>query len=399
LREEDPAHLDELWRRADDVRRRHVGDEVHLRGLIEISNVCVRECLYCGLRASNRGLARYRMTADEILAAARQAAAFRYGTVVLQSGEDYGIEAEWLAGIIHGIKATAPLAVTLSLGERDVPADALYGVHTERAIENFPLAGRPVHPALVHAFGAVKLACARTNHELGRWDDAKFRALEAACMEMMEGMLDRHIVVDALRGGAGTSTNMNVNEVLANRALQILGRPLGDYATLDPVDDVNLHQSTNDTYPTALRVAAIGLLRNLEREVVALLEEFQRREKEMAGIVKVGRTQFQDAVLTTLGRVKIPRWLTQYVGGKLEFTSVQGHDFPDDVTPYKLIVHCGACMWNRREMLSRLIRCRKAGVPITNYGLTIAYSLGIFERALGPFPAALEAYREWRKAR
>jgi hypothetical protein len=190
---------------------------------------------------------------------------------------------------------------------------------------------------------------------------------------------------------------MNVNEVLANRALQILGRPLGDYAALDPVDDVNLHQSTNDTYPTALRVAAIGLLRNLEREVVALLEEFQRREKEMAGIVKVGRTQFQDAVLTTLGRVNIPRWLTQYVGGKLEYTSVQGHDFPDDVTPYKLIVHCGACMWNRREMLSRLIRCRKAGVPITNYGLTIAYSLGIFERALGPFPAALEAYHAMRR--
>jgi len=121
-------------------------------------------------------------------------------------------------------------------------------------------------------------------------------------MEMMEGMLDRHVVVDALQGGAGTSTNMNVNEVLANRALQILGRPLGDYATLDPVDDLNLHQSTNDTYPTALRVAAIGLLRRLEREVIALLEEFQKREKEMAGIVKVGRTQLQDAVLTTLGR-------------------------------------------------------------------------------------------------
>ncbi|MCX5670149.1 MAG: [FeFe] hydrogenase H-cluster maturation GTPase HydF [Planctomycetota bacterium] len=100
-----------------------------------------------------------------------------------------------------------------------------------------------------------------------------------------------------------------------------------------------------------------------------------------------------------IGRVKIPRWLTQYVGGKLEFTSVQGHDFPDDLALYKLIVHCGGCMWNRREMLSRMIRCRKAGVPITNYGLAIAYSLGIFERALGPFPAALEAYREGRKAR
>ncbi len=98
-----------------------------------------------------------------------------------------------------------------------------------------------------------------------------------------------------------------------------------------------------------------------------------------------------------IGTVKIPRWLTQYVGGKLEFDSVQGHDFPDDVTPYRLIVHCGACMWNRREMLSRLLRCRQQGVPMTNYGVTIAYSLGIFERALGPFPAALEEYRRFRR--
>jgi [FeFe] hydrogenase H-cluster maturation GTPase HydF len=98
-----------------------------------------------------------------------------------------------------------------------------------------------------------------------------------------------------------------------------------------------------------------------------------------------------------IGRVKIPRWLTQYVGGKLEFSHVQGHDFPDDVTPYDLIVHCGACMWNRREMLSRMVRCRKAGVPITNYGVAIACSLGIFERALEPFPSALEAYHEWRR--
>ncbi len=94
-----------------------------------------------------------------------------------------------------------------------------------------------------------------------------------------------------------------------------------------------------------------------------------------------------------IGRVKIPRWLTQYVGGKLEVTHVQGHDFPDDVTPYRLIVHCGGSMWNRREMISRLLRCRQQGTPITNYGVAIAYSLGIFERALAPVPAALEAYR------
>ena len=94
-----------------------------------------------------------------------------------------------------------------------------------------------------------------------------------------------------------------------------------------------------------------------------------------------------------IGRVKIPRWLTEYVGGRLEFTNVQGHDFPEDLPEYKLVIHCGACMWNRREMLSRIMLCRDAGVPITNYGLVIAYSLGIFERAIAPFPAAWEAYR------
>ena len=97
-----------------------------------------------------------------------------------------------------------------------------------------------------------------------------------------------------------------------------------------------------------------------------------------------------------IGRVKIPRWLTQYVGGKLEFTTTQGHDFPPDLPLYRLVVHCGACVQNRREMLSRIVRCRWAGVPVTNYGLTIAYSLGIFERALSPFPAALDVYRQGR---
>ena len=95
-----------------------------------------------------------------------------------------------------------------------------------------------------------------------------------------------------------------------------------------------------------------------------------------------------------IGRVKLPRWLRQYVGGKLEFTHLQGHDFPDDLSPYKLVVHCGSCMWNRREVLSRVLRCQQAGLPITNYGLAIAFSLGIFQRALGPFPAALEAFRQ-----
>jgi aspartate ammonia-lyase len=188
------------------------------------------------------------------------------------------------------------------LGTRDVPANALHGIYTERALENFTLSHRPVNPALIHAYGAVKLACAGTNHELGWWKDSKAQAIEQACLEMMEGRLDSAIVVDALQGGAGTSTNMNVNEVLANRALQILGKPLGDYQIVSPLDDINLHQSTNDTYPTSLKVAAIQSLRNLQTEVISLLEEFQRKEQQFARVVKVGRTQLQDAVLITLGR-------------------------------------------------------------------------------------------------
>ncbi len=188
------------------------------------------------------------------------------------------------------------------LGEREVPASALYGIHTVRAVENFPVAGRPVHRRLVRAYGAVKLAALETNHGLRPWPEEVFQALADACRELIGGALDEHFPVDALQGGAGTATNMNANEVIANRALELLGKVPGDYALISPTGDVNRSQSTNDTYPTALRLAAIWGLRNLEKALVALIESFQRREKEFASIVKVGRTQLQDAVLTTLGR-------------------------------------------------------------------------------------------------
>jgi aspartate ammonia-lyase len=188
------------------------------------------------------------------------------------------------------------------LGSRELPRDALHGIHTLRAIENFPLTGRPVRSELIRAYGAVKLAAAITNRELGLLDDTVFPAIESACREMMDGRLDEHILVDALQGGAGTSTNMNVNEVLANRALQLLGRSPGDYEVVSPHDHLNLHQSTNDTFPTALKVAALASLDRLEQSAVALLESFQRKEQELADVVKVGRTQLQDAVLVTLGR-------------------------------------------------------------------------------------------------
>lgn len=190
------------------------------------------------------------------------------------------------------------------LGERRIPNGALYGIHTLRALENFPLTGQPVHPVLIRAYGTVKEACARTNLALGAWadDPRKADAILRACHELSEGGLTDAMVTDRLQGGAGTSLNMNVNEVLANRALELLGEPHGAYHRVSPLDDVNLHQSTNDTFPTALHLAAIRLLHTLEQRLVALQEAFQEKEKEFAHVVKVGRTQLQDAVLITLGR-------------------------------------------------------------------------------------------------
>ncbi|MCL2326068.1 MAG: aspartate ammonia-lyase [Proteobacteria bacterium] len=189
------------------------------------------------------------------------------------------------------------------LGPCNVPSGALYGVHTVRSLENFPLTHRRVHPAWVHAMGEVKLACAKTSYALGAWADdaAKAEAIIEACLDVSKGMLDAEVVVDALQGGAGTSLNMNVNEVIANRALQILGEPLGSYARVSPLDDINYQQSTNDVCPTAFKIA-------LSRQIVAFLPTLKTLEQALRrlgdrtwDVVKVGRTQYQDAVLTTLG--------------------------------------------------------------------------------------------------
>ena len=164
-----------------------------------------------------------------------------------------------------------------SIGELAVPREALYGIHALRSRNNFPLSGRLVHPALISAYGAVKLACATTNHALGAWSEAPAKAetIFRACHELEAGLLNDHIIVDALQGGAGTSTNMNVNEGIANHALATLGKAPGSYDIISPLDDINLHQSTNDTYPTALKLAAIRLLRKLEEQLVGLQEAFQ----------------------------------------------------------------------------------------------------------------------------
>ena len=190
---------------------------------------------------------------------------------------------------------------TDSLGAFELPDEALYGAHTARARENFMLSGQGSAPELVSALAQVKIACARTNAELGFLETDVADAIVRACREIIAGQHGAEFVVDALQGGAGTSLNMNVNEVVANRAEELLGGRRGEYRLVHPIDHVNLHQSTNDTYPTALKVAAIGMLRALHKDISELQKAFQQKEQAFAHVVKIGRTQLQDACPTTLG--------------------------------------------------------------------------------------------------
>ena len=190
------------------------------------------------------------------------------------------------------------------LGDRAVPAGAYYGVHTLRALENFPITGTPIsiYPELVEALACVKQAAAIANSELGLLDEARERAIRLACEEVREGKLHEEFVVDVIQGGAGTSSNMNANEVICNRALEVLGHAKGEYQHLHPLDHVNLSQSTNDVYPTAVKLALNFGIRRLLAEMAVLRGAFADKALEFDAILKVGRTQLQDAVPMTLGQ-------------------------------------------------------------------------------------------------
>jgi len=189
-----------------------------------------------------------------------------------------------------------------TLGTRDIPDAALYGIHTQRALDNFGVSGRTVRPELIRAIVLVKKACALTHKELGALPPDLADALAAACDDVLAGRHADAFVTDALQGGAGTSTHMNVNEVLANLALLKLGGTPGDYARVHPLDHVNRGQSTNDVYPSALRIAAIYRVRELADALAALQESLQRKEQAFAEIPKLARTQLMDAAPMTLGQ-------------------------------------------------------------------------------------------------
>ena len=187
------------------------------------------------------------------------------------------------------------------LGELKVPKDAYWGIHTQRAIHNFHISGRSVNPSLIRALARVKMACCLANAETGYLSQDKSLVIQKACLEISEGLLADQFPVDAMQGGAGTSTNMNINEVIANRAIEHFGGQKGDYGVIHPLEDINLHQSTNDVYPTAIKVATIHRLRDLASAITQLQGAFQEKEKEFADIVKLGRTELQEAVPITLG--------------------------------------------------------------------------------------------------
>ncbi len=190
------------------------------------------------------------------------------------------------------------------IGEREVPNERYYGVQTLRALENFDITGIPIshYPRLVHSLAYIKKAAALANAELGLLDAAIAQVIAQACDDVLAGKLNADFVVDAIQGGAGTSTNMNANEVIANRALEIMGYPKGHYEVVHPLNHVNMSQSTNDVYPTALRLTLSQKMDGMMVEMRRLRDALRIKGHEFKDVLKMGRTQLQDAVPMTLGQ-------------------------------------------------------------------------------------------------
>jgi aspartate ammonia-lyase len=202
-----------------------------------------------------------------------------------------------------------------SLGTRPVPAAAYYGIETVRALENFPVSGLGFHPDFIWALAVIKKACALSNRSLGRLDSRRAGAIVKACNEVMAGIHNGEFVTDALQSGAGVSIHMNANEVITNRALEILGRKKGDHVSLHSHDHVNMGQSTNDVIPTALRLAALKLSGEFRLVSQALERALMEKAREFRKIVKAGRTHLQDAAPITMGQ-EFSGWAVQLQKGR-----------------------------------------------------------------------------------
>src|SRR6478609_3485515 len=208
--------------------------------------------------------------------------------------------------LVIGGSATAQQTRTEKdlLGEKQIPADAYYGVQTARALENFQISGIPInhYPGFVEAWAIVKLAAAQANTDVGAMNKDKLAAIEQAAQAVRNGEYHDQFLVDWYQGGAGTSTNMNANEVLANIGLELTGHKKGEYQFLDPHDDLNMSQSTNDSYPTAIKVALILRNEKLIDELQKLVVSLRAKGNAYMTVVKMGRTEMQDAVPMTVGQ-------------------------------------------------------------------------------------------------
>ena len=188
------------------------------------------------------------------------------------------------------------------LGEKQVPKEAYYGIQTMRAKENFPITGYPPHQELIRAFGYVKKAAAMANRDVGVLNDKIAEAIVRAAEEVIDEKLNEHFIVDAIQGGAGTSFNMNANEVIANRAIEFLGGTKGEYMKVSPNTHVNMAQSTNDAFPTAIHIACLNLAKGLTKKLEDLIGALRSKEQEFDNVIKMGRTHLQDAVPIRLGQ-------------------------------------------------------------------------------------------------
>ena len=258
--------------------------------------------------ARTRTGARVWVIEREAMERARQENPEAYYRVVARIGQRLANRVRLLSDTAFGASASRPLlAPRLEhdlLGEREVPGGAYFGVQTLRAVENFPISGVPLRDfsRFIDAFAFVKKAAALANCELGVLSREKCEAIAQACDEIAAGRLREQFVVDMIQGGAGTSTNMNVNEVIANRALEILGHERGEYEYLHPNDDVNASQSTNDAYPTALKLGVYLASRDTLAALAELESALRHKGEEFSRVIKMGRTQLQDAVPMTLGQ-------------------------------------------------------------------------------------------------
>ena len=189
-----------------------------------------------------------------------------------------------------------------SIGTKDVPENVYYGVQSLRAAENFHITGLNMHPEIINSLAYIKKAAAITNCEAGLLDKRRTQAIVQACDEILEGKFREDFIVDPIQGGAGTSLNMNANEVIANRAIEILGGKKGDYSVVNPNDHVNCGQSTNDVIPTAGKMTSLRLLKKLKKQLLRLHSALEQKADEFDSVIKMGRTQLQDAVPIRLGQ-------------------------------------------------------------------------------------------------